>query len=69
MPIVWSRPRKRRARKDCSMDRMPNSKVNLDRAISRYTNRDTLKATELGVAMANALIARLSSLGTASVED
>ena len=51
------------------MDRMPNSKVNLDRAISRYTNRDTLKATELGVAMANALIARLSSLGTASVED
>lgn len=41
------------------MDRMPNSKVNLDRAISRYTNRDTLKATELGVAMANAIVAQL----------
>lgn len=41
------------------MDRMPNSKVNLDRAISRYANRDTLKATELSVAMANAIVAQL----------
>jgi len=45
------------------MKRSPNSKSNLERAISRYTNNDAVRANELAVALANAIVAQMIGAG------
>jgi len=45
------------------MKRAPNSKSNLERAISRYTNNDAVRANELAVALANAIVAQMIGAG------
>ena len=37
------------------MNRLPNSKSNLERAISRYAGNDAVRANELAVALSNAI--------------
>lgn len=45
------------------MKRPPNSKSNLDRAISRYVGGDAVAANELSVSLANAIVAQLLAEG------
>lgn len=45
------------------MNRQPNSKSNLDRAISRYAGGDAIVANELSVSLANAIVAQLLAEG------
>ena len=45
------------------MQRAPNSKSNLDRAISRFAENDAVRANELGVALANAIVAQMIGAG------
>ena len=45
------------------MKRPPNSKSNLDRAISRYAGGDAIAANELSVSLANAIVAQLLAEG------
>ncbi len=45
------------------MNRCPNSKSNLERAISRYTNNDAVRANELAIALSNAIVAQLIGAG------
>jgi len=45
------------------MKRAPNSKSNLERAISRYTNNDAVRANELAIALSNAIVAQLIGAG------
>ena len=41
------------------MNRPPNSKSNLERAISRYAGNDAVRANELAVAFSNAIVAQM----------
>ena len=45
------------------MKRAPNSKSNLERAISRYAENDSVRANELAVALANAIVAQMIDAG------
>lgn len=45
------------------MKRPPNSKSNLERAISRYADQDAVRANELAVALSNAIVAQLIVAG------
>lgn len=45
------------------MTRPPNSKSNLERAISRYANNDAVRANELAIALSNAIVAQLIGAG------
>ena len=45
------------------MNRPPNSKSNLERAISRYAGNDAVRANELAVAFSNAIVAQLIGAG------
>lgn len=45
------------------MNRQPNSKSNLDRAIARYAGNDAILANELGVSLANAIVAQFITEG------
>jgi len=45
------------------MKRAPNSKSNLERAISRYVNNDAVRANELAIALSNAIVAQLIDAG------
>ena len=45
------------------MKRPPNSKSNLERAISRYADNDAVRANELAVALSNAIVAQLIGAG------
>ena len=45
------------------MKRVPNSKSNLERAISRYAENDSVRANELAVALANAIVAQMIEAG------
>ena len=45
------------------MNRPPNSKSNLERAISRYTGNDAVRANELAVAFSNAIVAQMIGAG------
>jgi len=45
------------------MKRAPNSKSNLERAISRYVNNDAVRANELAIALSNAIVAQLIGAG------
>ena len=45
------------------MNRPPNSKSNLERAISRYAGNDAVRANELAVALSNAIVAQMIGAG------
>jgi predicted nucleotidyltransferase component of viral defense system len=45
------------------MNRPPNSKSNLERAISRYAGNDAVRANELAVALSNAIVAQMVGAG------
>ena len=45
------------------MKKAPNSKSNLERAISRYAENDSVRANELAVALANAIVAQMIDAG------
>lgn len=45
------------------MNRPPNSKSNLERAISRYVDNDAVRANELAIALSNAIVAQLIGAG------
>lgn len=45
------------------MKKVPNSKSNLERAISRYAGNDSVRANELAVALANAIVAQMVGAG------
>ena len=45
------------------MRKAPNSKSNLERAISRYAENDSVRANELAVALANAIVAQMIDAG------
>lgn len=45
------------------MKRAPNSKSNLERSISRYVNNDSVRANELAIALANAIVAQMIGAG------
>ena len=45
------------------MNRPPNSKSNLERAISRYAGNDAVRANELAVALSNAIVAQMIGTG------
>lgn len=45
------------------MKRPPNSKSNLERAISRYAENDAVRANEFAVALSNAIVAQLIGAG------
>ena len=45
------------------MKKVPNSKSNLERAISRYAENDSVRANELAVALANAIVAQMIDAG------
>lgn len=45
------------------MKRPPNSKSNLDRAISRYADNDAVRANELAVSLSNAIVAQMIGAG------
>lgn len=45
------------------MKRPPNSKSNLERAISRYVDNDAVRANELAVALSNAIVAQMIGAG------
>ena len=45
------------------MKRQPNSKSNLERAISRYVGNDAVRANELAVSFANAIVAQMIGAG------
>lgn len=45
------------------MKKVPNSKSNLDRAISRFANNDAVRANELSVALSNAIVAQMIDVG------
>lgn len=45
------------------MKRPPNSKSNLERAISRYVQNDAVRANELAIAFSNAIVAQLIGAG------
>ena len=45
------------------MKKAPNSKSNLERAISRYAKNDSVRANELAVALANAIVAQMIDAG------
>lgn len=45
------------------MKKAPNSKSNLDRAISRFAGNDDVRANVLGVGLANAVVAQMIGEG------
>ena len=45
------------------MKRPPNSKSNLERAISRYADNDAVRANELAVSLSNAIVAQMIGAG------
>ena len=45
------------------MKKAPTSKSNLERAISRYAENDSVRANELAVALANAIVAQMIDAG------
>ena len=45
------------------MNKAPNSKSNLERAISRYADNDSVRANELAVALSNAIVAQMIDAG------
>ena len=45
------------------MNRPPNSKSNLERAISRYAGNDAVRANELAVALSNGIVAQMIGAG------
>ena len=45
------------------MKKVPNSKSNLERAISHYAGSDSVRANELAVALANAIVAQMIDAG------
>ena len=45
------------------MKKAPNSKSNLERAISRYAENDSVRANELAVALANAIVSQMIDAG------
>ena len=45
------------------MNKAPNSKSNLERAISRYAGNDSIRANELAVALSNAIVAQMIGAG------
>ena len=45
------------------MKKAPNSKSNLERAISRYVGNDSVRANELAVTLANAIVAQMICAG------
>ncbi len=45
------------------MKKVPNSKSNLERAISHYVGNDSVRANELAVALSNAIVAQMIDAG------